>query len=165
MLVRIVACRNDNTSVTPLLHRQKGHSRRRDGAQQHHIAAHGTDTCTQGRFQHIRGDAGILTDGDANFPFQFFLQNSTNCLTYLIGQLCCKILTRNTADAVCTEQFCHRVTPLITVPTVSAHQNPCADAHRRAGSRSGRGVYALRNQAASNRARRHPPASPTPRRW
>ena len=103
MLVGVVAGGDHHTGVRLLLHRQEGHGRGGDGAQQQHIAAHGADARRKGRLQHIRGDAGILADGDHRPAAQLLLQYDGHGLAHMKGQLRRQIFADDTADAVRTK--------------------------------------------------------------
>ena len=100
MLKGIVRCGNDDARIRLLLHSQERHSGGRDSTERHNAAAHGTNTCHERGFQHIRRNAGILANSDGGGAALFTGQNNSDRLTDTVGQLCGQGLTDHTSNTV-----------------------------------------------------------------
>ena len=62
VLIGIMRCGNHNTCICHMLNGQMCNSRSRNHTQRFYIRTGGADACGQCRLQHIRRNAGILTD-------------------------------------------------------------------------------------------------------
>ena len=67
VLKGVVRRGDDDAEVRLLAHGEVRHRRRRQDAEGHHVHARRADAGGEGRFQHIRGDARVLTDENKRF--------------------------------------------------------------------------------------------------
>ena len=103
ILIGIMAGGDDHTGIRSVVAHQIRHCGGRDHTQQLHIRAHAAQASGQGRFQHIRGNAGVLTNGDEGSAAQLLLQNDRHRLPHVEGKLRRQCFSHYAADTVRTE--------------------------------------------------------------
>ena len=103
VLIGIVRSGDDDAGVRPALDRQVCHRGRGDHTQRHHIAAHGADAGDQRGFQHIRGNAGVLSQGDLGSSLLFLRQNGGHRLADAVRHIGGQRLAHDAANPVGAE--------------------------------------------------------------
>ena len=120
---RIVACRNDNTSICLVLDGEVRDSRRRDNAEQFYICADRANARYERILQHIRGNARILADQKLGlFAVRRLLcERICSGCTDLKCEQCIKLKICNAADAVRSKVSTQYETPIFPVDTTWGH--------------------------------------------
>ena len=134
VLIGVVGCRDDDARIRLLQHRQIRHRRCGNGAKGHHVTAHRADARHQRRLQHIRGDTGVLADGNGGLAPLLLRQDGSHCLPHMKSQFYGEIFTNDTTDAIRAKQFAHkRFLLLLISPAVPVLKTLCAGAHMPSG--------------------------------
>ena len=100
MLIGVVRGGDDDAGIRPLQHGEVGHSRGGNGTQRHHICTQVAKARHKCGFQHIRGDPGILAQGDHRTAAGLLFQHHGNGLAHAKGLGCGQGLAYDTTDPV-----------------------------------------------------------------